>query len=72
LEYLNIVGSNVSTNGLRPLMKMPKLKMIYVQGIKITADERFALEVVQSNTKLYFGDTMKSAITDTIFTKKAE
>jgi len=72
LEYLNIVGSNTSSSGLRPLMQLPKLKMIYAQGIKITADERFALEALQSNTKLYFGDSMKSAITDTIFTKKAE
>jgi hypothetical protein len=53
-------------------MQMPNLKMIYAQGIKITTDEKFALQEVQSNTKLYFGDSMKSAITDTLFVKKAE
>lgn len=72
LHYLNIVGTNVTVNGLRDLMQMPNLKMIYAQGIKITTDEKFALQKVQSNTKLYFGDSMKSAITDTLFVKKAE
>jgi uncharacterized membrane protein len=72
LHYLNIVGTNATVNGLRDLMQMPNLKMIYAQGIKITTDEKFALQEVQSNTKLYFGDSMKSAITDTLFVKKAE
>ena len=72
LEYLNIVGTNSTANGLRGLMQMPKLKMIYAQGTKITAEERVVLKASQRNTKLYFGDSMKSAITDTLFAKKAE
>ena len=72
LEYLNIVGTNTTANGLRALMQLPKLKMVYAQGTKITVDERFGLEALQSNVKLYFGDSMKSAITDTLFAKKAE
>ena len=72
LEYLNIVGTNTTANGLRSMMQLPNLKMIYAQGTKITAEERDALKASQSNTKLYFGDSMKSAITDTLFTKKAE
>ena len=72
LHYLNIVGTNATVNGLRDLMQMPNLNKIYAQGIKITTDEKFALQEVQSNTKLYFGDSMKSAITDTLFVKKAE
>jgi hypothetical protein len=72
LEYLNIVGTNTSAKGLRTLIQLPALKMIYAQGIKITAEEKFALQAVQSNTKLYFGDSMKSAITDTLFAKKTE
>jgi len=72
LEYLNIVGTNTTANGLRTLMQLPKLKMVYAQGTKITADERFGLEALQGSVKLYFGDSMKSAITDTIFAKKAE
>lgn len=72
LEYLNIVGTNTSAKGLRTLIQLPALKMIYAQGIKITAEEKFALQTVQSNTKLYFGDSMKSAITDTLFAKKTE
>lgn len=72
LEYLNIVGTNSTSNGLKALMQMPKLKMIYAQGIKIKAEEALALKELQSNTKLYFGDSMKSAITDTLFVKKSE
>jgi uncharacterized membrane protein len=72
LEYLNIVGTNTSAKGLRTLIQLPALKMIYAQGIKITAEEKVALQAVQSNTKLYFGDSMKSAITDTLFAKKTE
>jgi uncharacterized membrane protein/mono/diheme cytochrome c family protein len=72
LEYLNIVGTNTTANVLRSMMQMPNLKIIYAQGTKITAEERFALESIKSNAKLYFGDSMKSAITDTIFAKKAE
>jgi len=72
LEYLNIVGTNTTAKGLRNLIQLPALKMIYAQGIKITAEEKFALQAVQSNTKLYFGDSMKSAITDTLFAKKTE
>ena len=72
LEYLNIVGTNTTAKGLRTLIQLPALKMIYAQGIKITAEEKFALQAVQSNTKLYFGDSMKSAITDTLFAKKTE
>lgn len=72
LEYLNIVGTNASAKGLRALIQLPALKMIYAQGIKITAEEKFTLQTVQSNTKLYFGDSMKSAITDTLFAKKTE
>jgi len=72
LEYLNIVGTNTSAKGLRNLIQLPALKMIYAQGIKITAEEKFALQAVQSNAKLYFGDSMKSAITDTLFAKKTE
>ena len=72
LEYLNIVGTNTTANGLRSMMQLPNLKMIYAQGTKITAEERDALKASQSNTKLYFGDSMKSAITDTLFTKKVE
>ena len=72
LEYLNIVGTNTTANGLRTLMQLPKLKMVYAQGTNITADERFGLEALQGSVKLYFGDSMKSAITDTIFAKKAE
>lgn len=72
LEYLNIVGTNTSAKGLRALIQLPALKMIYAQGIKITAEEKFTLQTVQSNTKLYFGDSMKSAITDTLFAKKTE
>lgn len=72
LEYLNIVGTNTSGKGLRTLIQLPALKMIYAQGIKITAEEKFALQAAQSNTKLYFGDSMKSAITDTLFAKKTE
>ena len=72
LEYLNIVGTNTSVIGLRTLIQLPALKMIYAQGIKITAEEKFALKAVQSNAKLYFGDSMKSAITDTLFAKKTE
>lgn len=71
LEYLNIVGTNTTANGLRSMMQLPNLKMIYAQGIKITDQERDALKEVQSNTKLYLGDSMKSAITDTLFAKKA-
>ena len=51
---------------------MKNLKMIYAQGTKITAEEALALKESQSDTKLYFGDSMKSAITDTLFLKKAE
>lgn len=72
LEYLNIVGTNSTSKGLKFLMQMPKLKMIYAQGTKIPVEERIALKELQSNTKLYFGDSMKSAITDTLFAKKAE
>jgi uncharacterized membrane protein/mono/diheme cytochrome c family protein len=72
LEYLNIVVTNTTANGLRNLMQLPKLKMVYAQGIKISAEERFGLEAVQSNVKLYFGDSMKTVITDTLFAKKAE
>ena len=72
LEYLNIVGTNTSAKGLQTLIQLPALKMIYAQGIKITAEEKFALQAVQSNAKLYFGDSMKSAITDTLFAKKTE
>ena len=72
LEYLNIVGTNTTAKGLRTLIQLPALKMIYAQGIKITGEEKFALQAVQSNTKLYFGDSMKSAITDTLFAKKTE
>lgn len=72
LEYLNIVGTNSTSNGLKFLMQMPKLKMIYAQGTKITAEERIALKELKSNIKIYFGDSMKSAITDTLFVKKAE
>ena len=72
LEYLNIVGTNTTAKGLRTLIQLPALKMIYAQGIKITAEEKFALQAVQSNAKLYFGDSMKSAITDTLFAKKTE
>ena len=72
LEYLNIVGTNSTSNGLRGLMQMKNLKMIYAQGTKITAEEALALKESQSNTKIYFGDSMKSAITDTLFLKKAE
>ena len=72
LEYLNIVGTNSTAKGLQTLMQQPNLKMIYLKGTKITAEERVALEALQSNAKLYFGDSMKSAITDTLFTKKAE
>ena len=39
---------------------------------KITTDERLALESIKTNVNLYFGDSMKSVITDTIFVKKAE
>lgn len=72
LEYLNIVGTKSTANGLKSMMQLPNLKMIYAQGIKITDQERIALNEVQSNTKFYFGDSMKSAITDTLFAKKAE
>jgi hypothetical protein len=72
LEYLNIVGTNTTANGLRSMMQMPNLKIIYAQGTKITTEERFALEALKSNAKLYFGDSMRSAITDTLFAKKAE
>jgi len=72
LEYLNIVGTNTTANGVRSLIQMPKLEKIYLQGTKITNEERFSLEAQQTNAKLYFGDSMKSAITDTLFTKKAE
>jgi hypothetical protein len=53
-------------------MQMPKLEKIYLQGTKITNEERFSLEAQQTNAKLYFGDSMRTAITDTLFTKKAE
>jgi hypothetical protein len=72
IEYLNIVGTNTTASGIKNLMNLPKLKMIYLQGTKITAEERLALESIKSNAKLYFGDSMKSVITDTIFAKKAE
>jgi Leucine-rich repeat (LRR) protein len=72
LEYLNIVSTNSTSKGLKFLMQMPKLKMIYAQGTKIPVEERIALKELQSNTKLYFGDSMKSVITDTLFAKKAE
>jgi hypothetical protein len=51
---------------------LKKLKKIYLSATKITAEERFALEKMQSNAKLYFGDSMKFVITDTLFAKKAE
>ena len=72
LEYLNIVGTNSTANGLRGLMQMPKLKMIYANGTKITEEEIYALKESKGSAKLYFGDSMKSAITDTLFSKKAE
>ena len=72
LEYLNIVGTKTTASGVKNLMNLPKLKMIYLQGTKITAEEKVALESIKSNAKLYFGDSMKSAITDTLFVKKAE
>jgi uncharacterized membrane protein/mono/diheme cytochrome c family protein len=72
IEYLNIVGTKTTASSVKNLMNLPKLKMIYLQGTKITDEERLALESIKSNAKLYFGDTMKSVITDTIFAKKAE
>ena len=72
LEYLNIVGTNSTSYGLRGLMQMPNLKMIYAQGTAITPEEKSALKQIQGRTKLNFGDSMKSAITDTLFSKKAE
>jgi mono/diheme cytochrome c family protein len=72
LEYLNIVGTKTTASGVKILMNQQRLKMIYLQGIKITNEERLSLESIKSNAKLYFGDSMKSVITDTIFAKKAE
>ncbi len=72
LEYLNIIGTNATAAGIKNLMKLPKLKKVYAQGTKITTEEKFGLEALQSNVKLYFGDTMKSAMTDTLFVKKSE
>jgi len=72
IEYLNIVGTKATASGIKNLMNLPKLNMIYVQGTKITAEERLELESMKSSAKLYFGDSMKSVITDTLFTKKAE
>ena len=72
LEYLNIVGTKTTASGVKNLMNLPKLKMIYLKGTKITAEEKLALESMKSNAKLYFGDSMKSAITDTLFVKKVE
>jgi len=72
LGYLNIVNTKTTASGVKNLMNLPNLKMIYLQGIKITTDERLALESIKTNVNLYFGDSMKSVITDTIFVKKAE
>ena len=72
LGYLNIVNTKTTASGVKNLMNLPNLKMIYLQGIKITTDERLALESIKTNANLYFGDSMKSVITDTIFVKKAE
>jgi len=72
LGYLNIVNTKTTASGVKNLMILQNLKMIYLQGIKITTDERLALESIKTNVNLYFGDSMKSVITDTIFVKKAE
>lgn len=72
LEYLNIIGTNATAAGIKNLMNLPKLKMVYAQGTKITTEERFGLEAMQTTVKLFFSDSMKSAITDTLFVKKAE
>lgn len=72
LGYLNIVNTKTTAGGVKNLMNLPNLKMIYLQGIKITTDERLALGSIKTNANLYFGDSMKSVITDTIFVKKAE
>lgn len=72
LEFLNIVGTNTTASGLKTLTQLPTLKMVYAQGTKVTTEERFGLEAMLTTVKLYFGDSMKSAITDTLFVKKAE
>jgi hypothetical protein len=72
LEYLNIIGTNATAAGIKNLMNLPKLKMVYAQGTKITTEERFGLEAMQTTVKLFFSDSMKSAITDTLFAKKTE
>jgi len=72
LEFLNIVGTNTTVSGLKTLTQLPTLKIVYAQGTNVTTQERFGLGAMQSTVKLFFGDSMKSAITDTLFVKKAE
>jgi len=70
LEYLNIVSTNITVVGMKGLLKLPNLKMLYLQGTKISPQDRLEMETISKKVKLNFGDSMKSAVTDTIFLKK--
>lgn len=71
LEYLNIVSTNTSADGIKQLLQLPKLKTLYLQGTKTNAEDHNMLKSMAPKTKFNFGDSMKAAITDTVFLKKS-
>lgn len=71
LEYLNITNTKIGVSGIKELLTIPSLQMVYLPSVTMTEEETDALIQKHKKIRIHVGkDTMIKVPTDTLFVKK--